>query len=105
MILLLIPLAGLMLGVGLWIGLRGLNALNVPGGEPTAYLPPSQWEPQPQGQARQYMPPSGTSTRGSTWRDRAADIPQGWLVGVIVVSGIWILGWLIVLVIGLSLLS
>jgi hypothetical protein len=105
-ILLLIPVAGLLLGVGLWLGMRSLNTLNVPGGEPSTYLPPSQWDPQPaQPQSRQYVPPSTLSTGETTWRDRAASIPHGWLIGVVVVCGLWILGWLILLIVGLSLLS
>ncbi|MFP5320032.1 MAG: hypothetical protein ACLGI2_17290 [Acidimicrobiia bacterium] len=91
---LLIPLVAVALGVGLWFLLRGVGAFNVPGADPGAGYGgggyrPSTWE----------------ASRGGSVRERIDALPQGCLIGVIVVSGLWILGWVIALFIGLSLLT
>ena len=87
MILLLIPLAGIVLGVALWGVLRGMGALNVLGVEGRV--------PQQTRERRE----------ATNLRERIEDIPQGCLIAVIAVTGLWILGWLVVLIIGLSVLS
>ena len=91
MILLLIPVAAVFLGLGLWAVTRGLGALNVPGVD--------AYEPLTRRQARAERP------RPTSVREWFTSIPSGWLVGVIVVCGVWIVGWLVVLIIGLSFLS
>ena len=98
MILVLIPLAGIALGVGLWALLRGLGALNIPGGDPG-------------GGSRRGDGGGGGWSRSPTYsaptslRERIEDLPQGCLFAVIGVAGIWILGWVILLLVGLSLLT
>lgn len=87
MILLLIPVAGIVLGVAAWAVLRGMGALNVLGVE--GRVP---------AETRQRREPSNL-------RERVEDIPQGCLIAVIVVTGLWVLGWLVVLIVGLSVLS
>lgn len=92
MILILVPVVAAMLGVGLWVGLRGLTRLNVLGAEP-AYGPVAR-----ESRSR----PRGT---GTTLRERAEEIPYGCLMAVVIASGVWMVGWLVLLIVGLSLLS
>lgn len=110
MILVLIPLAGIMLGLGLWAALRSFGALNLPGadsssgrarGAPwTSRQPREQREPAPRAWG-----PSSESYGTTGIRERIESLPQGCLLAVIITAGVWILGWLIVLVVGLSYLS
>lgn len=100
MILILIPVAGIVLGVGLWVALRGLGALNMPGSEPGPSRPERRERPMPTATTSYYYGESSSGFRG--WLD---NIPQWALLTVIGLSGVWILGWLIVLIIGLSMLS
>jgi hypothetical protein len=86
-ILLLIPLAGIVLGVVLWGVLRGMGVLNVLGIEGRVAAP-----------SRERREPSNL-------RERVEDIPQGCLIAVIAVTALWTVGWLVVLLIGLSVLS
>ncbi len=99
MILLLIPLGGLVLGLGLWVGLRGLGALSMGGERPAragfrerrddrAGRAPSSFRPAPEG-----------------LREWAERVPQGCLIAVIVLTGLWVIAWLIFLIFGLNLLS
>lgn len=108
MILLLIPLAGIMLGLGLWAALRGFGALNLPGAEPSSRGgggPP--WTSRERRDSRERMwRPSGSDGYAPTGiRERIENLPQGCLFAVIITAGVWVLGWLIVLVVGLSYLS
>jgi hypothetical protein len=93
-ILVLVPLIGVVLGVGLYAALRSLGALNVPGTEPAAGGAAPSWRTREQ----RYDPPSNLAERVTSMR-------PGCLVAIMVATGVWILGWLIVLAIGLSLLS
>ena len=45
------------------------------------------------------------STPPSTLGERIRGIPPGWLVAVIALAALWIVGWLVVLAIGLNLLT
>ena len=103
MILLLIPVAGIVLGLGLWVGLRGLGM-------------PSMGIDRPQrgdrargrdsGEGFTWRPPSfSTSSGGGGLREWADRMPAGCLIAVIAVTGLWIVGWLIFLIFGLNLLS
>ena len=91
MILLLIPVAGLLLGLGLWAAFRGMGALNVLGVEGSG----------PMRRDRAYR----DRPRPTSIREWFLQIRPGCLVAVIVAAGVWVLGWLIVLIIGLSYLS
>jgi amino acid transporter len=44
-------------------------------------------------------------SEATTFRDRIEEIPRGVLLGVIIAAGAWILGWVVVLIVGLSLLA
>ncbi|MDQ4096939.1 MAG: hypothetical protein M3144_03590, partial [Actinomycetota bacterium] len=92
-ILVLVPLIGVVLGVGLYAALRSLGALNVPGSEPAVGGTTPSWRARPH-----YDTPN-------TLSERIAGVRPGCLVAVMVATGVWILGWLIVLAIGLNLLS
>ncbi|MGH9224211.1 MAG: hypothetical protein ACRD2W_10625 [Acidimicrobiales bacterium] len=91
MILVLIPVAAIFLGLGLWAALRGMGALNVLGAEGTGPLTRS----------RDYS----QRPRATSVREWFTLIRPGWLIAVIAVCGLWILGWLIILLVGLSFLS
>lgn len=103
MILILIPLVAAGLGIGLWVALRGVGALNFPGTEPSS--------------SRSSSASSSWSDSPPRWRDRESrsapgslgeridQVPRGCLIGVIAAAGVWILAWLVLLVVGLSLLS
>ena len=92
MILLLIPVAGIFLGLGLWAAFRGLGALNVLGADSG-------------GSGRGTRAARYERERPASVREWLAQIRPGCLVAVISVAAVWILGWLIVLIIGLSFLS
>ena len=87
MILLLVPLLCAAVGLILYVGLRATGAFGVVAGGGS----------------------SASTTYGSSApssiRERIRDIPSGWLIAVIAVSGVWIVGWLIVLAVGLNLLT
>ncbi|HEX6595738.1 MAG TPA: hypothetical protein VF045_02310 [Acidimicrobiales bacterium] len=99
LVALLIPLVGIAVGLGLWALLRGVNAFNVPDADPSGSYGG--------GGGRVATRSSGTwaESRGGSVRERIDALPQGCLIGVIVVAALWILGWIVVLLIGLSLLS
>lgn len=90
---LLIPLVAVALGVGLWFLLRGMGALNVPSADPAP------------GYGGGYRASTWQASRGGSFRERIDALPQGCLIGVVVVAGLWILGWIVALIIGLSLLT
>lgn len=90
---LLIPFAAAALGVGLWFLLRGVGALNVPSADPGT------------GYGGGYRASTWQESRGGSFRERIDALPQGCLIAVIVVAGLWILGWGVALIIGLSLLT
>lgn len=106
MILLLIPLAGLLLGLGLWVGLRGLGMPSLGVDRPDRGWRGSERERRDGGEGFSWRPSAYSSSSGGgglrEWADR---MPAGCLIAVIAVSGLWILGWLIFLVFGLNLLS
>lgn len=106
MILLLIPLAGLVLGVGLWIGLRGLEALSLGG---STRPERESWRERRGSRERFSFASSGSSgSSGSSSqgvREWAERIPPGWLIAVIAATGVWVLGWLVILIVGLNFLS
>lgn len=86
MILVLVPVLCAVVGLLLYVGLRLTGAFGVVGDD------------------------GGSGWRASgggdlTLRERVNEISPGWLLAVIVVASLWILGWLIVLGIGLNLLS
>jgi hypothetical protein len=88
LILILIPIAGLVLGVVLWITMRGLGAFNVLGAEAGPYSSRTQDRPE-----------------ATNLRERIEYMPRGCLLSVVVACGVWVLGWLIALIVGLSLLA
>jgi hypothetical protein len=92
-ILVLIPLVGVVLGIGLYAALRSMGALNVLGSEPVTGGARS-----PRLGRERYDPPS-------TLAERVTSVRPGCLVAIIVATGVWILAWLIALAVGLSLLS
>lgn len=89
MLLVLIPVAGILLGVGLWLGMRGLGAfdsLDGGGGSPPGR---SSWR-----------------DRGPlSVRERVQEAPSGCLLSIVIACGVWTLAWLVVLIVGLSLMS
>lgn len=91
MILILIPVAATFLGLGLWAAMRGMGALNVLGAEDTGPLL----------RRRDYA----DRPRPASFREWLSSIRPGCLIAVIAASGLWILGWLVVLLVGLSYLS
>jgi hypothetical protein len=106
-ILFLIPLGGIVLGLVLWIGLRGLGALSMGGGTGTRSERSTWRERRGDGHGAGFSLPSlrsgGTTAQGvRDWADR---IPTGCLIAVIAATGVWILGWLIFLIFGLNFLS
>lgn len=91
---LLVPILGIAVGVGMWFVLRGIGAMDVPGADPGGgggYRAPaaSRWQ----------------ESRGGSLRERIDALPAGCLIGVTVAAGLWVLGWVIVLIVGLSLLA
>lgn len=96
MILLLIPFGGLVLGLGLWLSLRGLGALSLGAERPERVT----FRERRQSGERFSFRPGSEGLR--EWAER---IPQGCLIAVILVTALWVLAWLIVLIFGLSLLS
>ncbi|MFN2506843.1 MAG: hypothetical protein ABR540_21960 [Acidimicrobiales bacterium] len=87
MILVLVPVLCAVAGLVLYAGLRVTGAFGIVGDSDRG----DGWR---------------ASSRGDlTLRERVNEIPPGWLLAVIVVASLWILGWLIVLGIGLNLLS
>ena len=109
MILLLIPLGGLVLGLALWFGMRGLGALAM-GADPGPSWSDRResWREKRESwrDRREARGPVSIRTAAPDsvreWADR---IPQGCLIAVIVASAVWVLGWLIFLIYGLNLLS
>lgn len=87
MLLVLIPVAGVLLGAGLWLGMRGLGAFDsLDGGSPSGR---SSWR-----------------DRGPlSVRERIQEAPSGCLLSIVIACGVWTLAWLVVLVVGLSLMS
>ena len=102
MTLLLIPLVGIVLGVLAYLGLRAVGVFNVLGAEP---------EPRTRGRARTPRPdrePTLSWPRfgyGAALYERVEGAPRGCLYAIIGVTTIWVLGWLVVLVVGLNILS
>jgi hypothetical protein len=92
-ILVLVPLVGVVLGVALYVILRGIGVFNILGGEP------------PTREARSYRASGEWRSRGLSLGERLDAVPRGCLIAIIVVAGIWIIGWLVVLLVGLSFLS
>ena len=102
MTLLLIPLAGVVLGVAAYLGLRAAGVFNVLGGEPEPWRPTREAKrPHPAGPTSSW-PRFGY---GVSLTERAEQAPRGCLYAIIGVTAVWILGWLVVLVIGLNILS
>jgi hypothetical protein len=95
-ILILIPLVAAGLGVGVWAALRGVGALNFPGADSSS----SSWSDSPP----RWRDREPRATPGSLG-ERIDQVPRGCLIAVIAAAGVWILAWLVLLVVGLSLLS
>ena len=87
MILILVPLLGIVVGLLLYGGLRVTGAFGTLG---DVGRQQDGWRER---------------TRGLSLRERAEEIPRGCLLAVVVAAAVWVLGWLIVLVIGLNLLG
>jgi hypothetical protein len=98
-ILLLVPLVGAVLGVGLYLVLRAAGVLNVLGSEPAPRSSRSTRETWGAARARR------DRSERVTLLDRVDIVPHGCLYGIIAITAIWIIGWLVVLIFGLSLLS
>lgn len=108
MILLLIPLGGLVLGLGLWLGLRGLGALSMDGDVRPARSERAGWRERRELRADGRGGGGGRFSFGSTpqgVREWAERVPTGCLIAVIATTGLWILAWLIFLIVGLNFLS
>ena len=91
MILLLVPLLCAAVGLILYAGLRATGAFGAFAGTPSSTSG---------GGGTAYR-----SSAPSSLKERIQEIPSGWLIAVIAVCGVWILGWLVVLAVGLNLLS
>jgi hypothetical protein len=106
MILLLIPVGGIVLGLALWVGLRGLAIPGMGIDRPERGSRASWRDRHERGDGISWRPgallPSSASGGLREWADR---MPAGCLIAVIAVTGLWVLGWLIFLVYGLNLLS
>jgi hypothetical protein len=94
-ILALVPLVGVLVGLGAWFGLRGFGAMDVLGGAPAK----TGWREERRERPQDY------SGGLAGVRERIDNLPQGCLWAVIGVSALWVLGWIVLLVIGVSLLS
>ncbi len=92
MILLLVPLLCAALGAVLYFALRATGTFGVFAGSGATATASSGTA------SRRAAPPSSL-------RERIQETPPGWLIAVIALCGVWILGWLVVLFVGLSLLS
>ena len=106
MILLLIPVAGVVLGLGLWVALRGLGMPSMGIDRPDRGSRADRRDRRESGEGFTWRPASFTTSSGGgglrEWADR---MPAGCLIAVIAVTGLWVLGWLIFLIFGLNLLS
>ncbi len=98
MILLLVPVAGALVGLALWVALRQVGLLGLPPGDTAGTTGGTGGE-------RGYGYGGGGSDRGSGVRGFLDSLPAGLLVGVIVVSAIWITMWLVALFVGMGILS
>jgi hypothetical protein len=106
--LLLIPLAGIVLGVLAYLGLRASGVFNVLGAEPETRRGGRE-----RGSRRERTAVHDRGTLiswprfgyGPALTDRFEGAPRGCLYAIIAVTAIWILGWLVLLVVGLSILS
>ncbi|MEW6154128.1 MAG: hypothetical protein AB1673_09110 [Actinomycetota bacterium] len=94
MILVLVPVAAVVVGLALWVALKGMGALTVPGADHAGGGAGGY------GRERFRDQPRPTSLR--EWVDR---VPFGVYVGIIAVSAVWVLAWLIALIVGLSFLT
>ena len=92
MILVLVPLLCVVVGLILYAGLRATGAFGAFAGTPSSSSGG--------GRTTTYR-----SSAPSSLRERIEEIPSGWLIAVVAVCGVWILGWLIVLAVGLNLLT
>ena len=96
--LLLVPVLCALAALAVYGGLRLMGVFpTISGLEP---------EPGPRSFAPPGRPSGQRSSSGASglW-GRAEEIPRGWLMAVIVVSAVWIVGWLVVLAVGLHLLT
>lgn len=95
---LLIPIVGVAVGLGLWAVMRGMNALDIPSADPGGGYGGG-------GRSTTRGGSTWSESRGGSFRERIDALPQGCLIGVVVLAGVWIVGWIVVLLIGLSLLG
>ncbi|MDQ3978529.1 MAG: hypothetical protein M3314_03125 [Actinomycetota bacterium] len=95
MILLLVPVLCAVVGLILYAALRATGAF----GEFAGSLGSGSGSGSGSGRT------TYRSSAPSGFRERLQEIPSGWFIAVIAVSGVWILGWLIVLAVGLNLLT
>ena len=102
MTLLLIPLAGIVLGVAAYLGLRAAGVFDVLGADPEPWRARRERRPGQEREPRTLWPRYGF---GPNLTERVEEAPRGCLYAIIGVTAIWVLGWLVVLVIGLSILS
>jgi hypothetical protein len=106
--LLLIPLVGIVLGVLAYLGLRAAGVFNVLGAEPAPWRAAPERAPRRERTARRERDTLISWPRfgyGPGLTERFESAPRGCLYAIIGVTAIWILGWLVLLVVGLSLLS
>lgn len=91
MILLLVPVFCVMAGLALYVALRATGAFGMLGGEGQRSDSATSW--------------SSGSASPSTLKERVQAVPPGCLLAIAVTAALWIIGWLVVLVVGLSILA
>jgi hypothetical protein len=90
-ILLLVPVLCAVVGVVLYGALRATGAFGVFASA--------------DGASSSRVSRGRSSAEPSSIRERVQNIAPGWLWAVVATAAIWILGWLIILLVGLSLLT
>ena len=89
MILVLVPLLGVVVGLVLYAALRATGAFGVFAGS----------------EASSTVSRSRASDASSSLGERIRGVSPGCLIAVIAAAAVWILGWFIVLAVGLNLLT
>jgi hypothetical protein len=91
LILLLVPVVCALAGLAIYGVLKLTGVFEFPGVESRPAVREPGWRP--------------WRSEATGFRARVDEIPRGCLLGVIIAVGVWIVGWLVVLVLGLHLLG
>ncbi len=90
MLLLLVPVLCALAGLAIYGGLRLTGVFEIPGASERP--PPREpWRP--------------WKSEATGLRERINEIPRGWLLGITITCGVWIVGWVLILAVGLHLLT